>query len=233
MKYVKWLKKLLIWFTIAIIIVVTIASLIIFVNTLNTPMKDFKNEVVYRKSTYIVAILSIFGTIVGSFLGAYISGMTSTKNARKQLNLQDFEAHRKEDLKVLKSFSGYAYLFDDKTKRSQNIKDMLIKDKNYNWCINLKLVLDYLKYFFDKNDYINCSTQISVDFINIENQLDFIRNELVELIKNNDIKTGDKKVEDVNPGFIKQLNKIYKLYNGMEIKDINDYHKNIEKLLKF
>lgn len=229
----KWLKKLLIWFTIAIIIVVTIASLIIFVNTLNTPMKDFKNEVVYRKSTYIVAILSIFGTIVGSFLGAYISGMTSTKNARKQLNLQDFEAHRKEDLKVLKSFSGYAYLFDDKTKRSQNIKDMLIKDKNYNWCINLKLVLDYLKYFFDKNDYINCSTQISVDFINIENQLDFIRNELVELIKNNDIKTGDKKVEDVNPGFIKQLNKIYKLYNGMEIKDINDYHKNIEKLLKF
>lgn len=229
----KWLKKLLIWFTIAIIIVVTIASLIIFVNTLNTSMKDFKNEVVYRKSTYIVAILSIFGTIVGSFLGAYISGMTSTKNARKQLNLQDFEAHRKEDLKVLKSFSGYAYLFDDKTKRSQNIKDMLIKDKNYNWCINLKLVLDYLKYFFDKNDYINCSTQISVDFINIENQLDFIRNELVELIKNNDIKTGDKKVEDVNPGFIKQLNKIYKLYNGMEIKDINDYHKNIEKLLKF
>jgi uncharacterized protein YpmB len=230
---VKWLRKLLIWFTIAIIIVVTIASLIIFVNTINTPMNDFKNEVVYRKRTYIVAILSIFGTIVGSFLGAYISGMTSTKNARKQLNLQDFEAHRKEGLTVIKAFSGYTYLFDGKTKSSPSIKDMLKKDKNYDWCLKLKIVLDTLKSFFDNNDYINCSTQISVNFLNIESQLEFIRNELVELIKSDDIKAGNKKVEDVNPEFIKQLKIIYKLYNELEIKDINDYHKNIEKLLEF
>lgn len=229
----KWFRRFLLWFILAVIIVLTVASLIILINTLNTPMKDFEKEVVYRKNTYIVAVLSIFGTIVGSFLGAYISGVTSTKNVRKQLTLQDFEAHRKEDLKVIEAFSGYTYLFDEQTKRSNNIKDMLKKDKDYNWCCKLKIVLDFLKCFFDNNDYINCSTQISVNFLNIESQLDFIRNELVELIQNDDIKAGNKKVEDVNYGFIKQLNKLYKLYNGLEIKDIDDYHKNIEKLLKF
>lgn len=180
-----------------------------------------------------IAVLNIFATGYGAYLGAKISGENATRLMKNELIMSDFREHKKEDMRFLKEFSEII--------NNHNLYkevDILTFSQRIIPTINAKRYFNKVKTnLADTSQIIRYPTELFIqDFENCGIAAAILNNKLNRYTENyiiNDLKINKKDYQiNIQPV---TFHGICDLYNdGLKTRNINAaYHKKVSNIQNY